>query len=388
MANRATRWAQRVHRWLGILSGAFVFVIAVTGAILVFRTEIDRLLTVGVPVEVQETALPIDSLVARWREREPGATLDIIGLPIDGYGRRDWSAPYELWGVTGKGEERRWLLNPFTAEIIAPPSFDLGQFVRDIHIRLLVVDGPPWLRLTALVFVGVVGVALAMSIVSGVILHRRRLVRELFCLRRHGSRRVLLSDLHKRIAVWALLFHLLMAVTGAFLGLEVLWWAFQPSGDVPASSSRPASPVAVSLDDLADAAERAIPDSEPLQLILPQHEGEPVVVVMRNANPLIHHWSSKVSLDPSKATVLDIYDASEAGFWERLYFMIEPLHFGYYGGLPVKIAYCVLALGLAILPLSGLALWWGRRKAKVRRRAGSRRAAHGTITASKGIAGE
>lgn len=383
-AARVTRWAHRVHRWLGVLGSGFIFVIAVTGAILVFRTEIDRLVTAGIPIDARGTPLPVDKLVATWRARHPGAVLTSLQFPIDGYGRRDWSVPYELWAMTEEsGAERRWLLNPFTAETLAPPPFNLGQVLRDIHVRLLVTGGPPWLRNTALVFVGLIGVALAVSVVTGLIVHRRRLARELFHLRRNCGPRVFLSDLHKRLAVWALLFHLVSAATGAFLGLEAIWWLTRPADDPTAASAQPAGPPPVLLQDLVAAAKRAVPDAAPLQMTMPRHNGEPVTIVMRNASPLIHHWSSTVSLDPITAAVVDAYDASKSGFWARLYFMIEPLHFGYFGGLPVKILYGAFALGLAALPLTGVVLWWIRRKARMRRRT-ARRCSRFTLPRSSG----
>lgn len=366
MANRATRWAQRVHRWLGILGGAFVFVIAVTGAILVFRIEIDRWLTPGVPIAAAGDPLPLDAVVARWQARHPDAVLASLQYPIDGYGRRDWSAPYELWAGVGEAGERRWLLNPFTAGTIPPPAVDLGWLIRQVHVSLFAIAGPRWLRVGGLVLVGLIGVALVLSIATGLILHRRRLLRELLRLRRDGSRRLLLSDLHKRLAVWALLFHLLSALTGAFLGLEVLWWLSRPDAAAAEAPPGPAPQLAASLDDLVAAATRAIPDAEPLRLVLPRRDGEPVTVDMRNASRLIHHWSSTVALDSATAAPREVYDAANAGFWARLYFMIEPLHFGYYGGLPLKIAYAVLALALAALPVTGLVLWGSRRAARRR----------------------
>jgi uncharacterized iron-regulated membrane protein len=42
--------------------------------------------------------------------------------------------------------------------------------------------------------------------------------------------------------------------------------------------------------------------------------------------------------------------------------MVAPLHFGNYGGLPVKLAYAVLGLTPGLLSVSGFVLWRLRRR--------------------------
>jgi uncharacterized iron-regulated membrane protein len=49
---------------------------------------------------------------------------------------------------------------------------------------------------------------------------------------------------------------------------------------------------------------------------------------------------------------------------ERLKKMAGPLHFGNYGGLPLKIVYCLLGFTPAFLSISGFILWRKRRSVR------------------------
>ena len=49
-----------------------------------------------------------------------------------------------------------------------------------------------------------------------------------------------------------------------------------------------------------------------------------------------------------------------------VYASISPLHFGWFGGWPVKVAYFLLGLGLTAVTASGVAIWLARRRDKGR----------------------
>lgn len=88
MAVNFTRWAYRLHRWIGLGGAVFVFIIAVTGAILVFRSEIDRLMIDGAPIQAPGTPLALDAIAERLNARHPDLILSSIQFPVDAYARR------------------------------------------------------------------------------------------------------------------------------------------------------------------------------------------------------------------------------------------------------------------------------------------------------------
>ncbi|MOA48772.1 hypothetical protein D3C78_1715640 [compost metagenome] len=54
--------------------------------------------------------------------------------------------------------------------------------------------------------------------------------------------------------------------------------------------------------------------------------------------------------------------------YAKILFISQPLHFGDYGGLPLKIVWALLDVVSIVVLGSGLYLWLGRRKAPLEKR--------------------
>ena len=57
-------------------------------------------------------------------------------------------------------------------------------------------------------------------------------------------------------------------------------------------------------------------------------------------------------------------DVRTAGVWARIVDAFTPLHFGNFGGLPVKILWCIGGLTPGALAVTGSLIWWNRRKSR------------------------
>jgi uncharacterized iron-regulated membrane protein len=75
------RWLFQIHLWLGLILGPIVGVVGLTGAIVVFRYELNRVTTPGTAyVEPKpQPRLTIDQIVARVEAARPGDTLRQAG---------------------------------------------------------------------------------------------------------------------------------------------------------------------------------------------------------------------------------------------------------------------------------------------------------------------
>ena len=76
-------------------------------------------------------------------------------------------------------------------------------------------------RTWGMFLVGLTGVALLSSLISGLLAHPR-IFKDAFALRWGGSRRLQEADLHNRLSVWGLPFHFVVSLSGALLGLSTL----------------------------------------------------------------------------------------------------------------------------------------------------------------------
>lgn len=75
--------------------------------------------------------------------------------------------------------------------------------------------------------------------------------------------------------------------------------------------------------------------------------------------------SSWVTVDPCTARVLERFDARAARLTASAYLWMEPLHFGDFGGWPLKLIYCLLGLTSGVLAISGIglaAMKWSHRR--------------------------
>ena len=76
----ARRLLFQVHLWVGLIIGPVVAVVTLTGSIVVFRYELNRLTTPGTAYVVPGTKrLTIDQLMERIHAAYPGDTIAIVG---------------------------------------------------------------------------------------------------------------------------------------------------------------------------------------------------------------------------------------------------------------------------------------------------------------------
>jgi uncharacterized iron-regulated membrane protein len=200
---------------------------------------------------------------------------------------------------------------------------------------------------------------------------RRKVLKELFTLRWGRSARVVTADVHRVVGVWALGFHVLIAFTGAWLGLAPVFergYAYLARAQQPPqrmeSALEPAVPL--SLDRLLEQARRDVPDLR-VQAILLSKRGRPDASV-RLSGQLENSVLTGVSLTYSAATgaLLDRHDPREAGLLRYVEGFMEPLHFGNFGGVVLAWLYFLLGLTPAALALSGTLVWLERRKLEAR----------------------
>ncbi|MDT0138379.1 PepSY-associated TM helix domain-containing protein [Acidovorax sp. PRC11] len=353
-----------LHSWAGIVTGLLLFVVCFSGAVVVFKNEIDLWANpslVQLPRAAQPA--PLDTVLSHLRTRYPEATVETIQLPDAD--RPAYFAFLRTPGAPG-AQRTKVALRADTGAVVGPVDSQLGQTLRMLHVFLFF--GPRWI-------VGFLGVAMLVLIATGIVIHRKILA-ELFTQRWGRSLRVVTSDLHKSAGIWGLGFHILIAGTGAWLGVAPLFeqgWRYLATGPAPARAAMapapvraalfPAAPTAPSLDALHAAARQALPGFEATTLSLRQW-GTPEGQV-RFTGDLQGHLASTAHVDFEGAggRIRQVHDPRTAGFWSMVNALMEPLHFGDFGGLPLKCLYFLLGLTPAFLSITGTLIWLdGRRQ--------------------------
>jgi uncharacterized iron-regulated membrane protein len=349
----------RGHGSLGLAFAALIYIICLTGSIAVFAQEFQRWESAAAPqvtsVRPEAVQRAFEGAISR---AGPGLEHIYITMP---------SAKLPRLLLYVDAEADRELLADADGVIAQENEFAWTEFITRLHINL-------HLPVTWGVFlVGLIGVALLSSLISGILAHPR-IFRDAFHLRIGGSRRLQEADLHNRLGVWALPFHILIALTGALLGLTtiivgVLGMAMF-NGDTnrvysmfvpqpPTEDPRPAPPL-----DLESMFADVPTEDGRIEYVFTEHPtemGGAALFNVRRPNRLAGVDGYAFRRD---GALYNRIDSSENNLGEDILNSIGVLHFGWFGGGLIKIVYFVLGLGLTYLAASGVHIWLARRRDK------------------------
>lgn len=369
-----TKTLFRWHLWLGLVTGAILFVVGGSGAVAAFIEEIDWLVTPALRANRPAGAAPAsaDAMLASVRAAYPGdrvTALNLSGRPAFAHVAKVQSKARGNLDV---------FIDPASGRIkgdrvtTAAYTSTLRNFIRQLHLRLL-------MGLWGRVFVGVFGVTLVVSSVTGLWIYRGW-IKNVFRLRWQKGGRTRWSDLHKLVGLWSLLFNLLVGLTGAVYGYENLagqirshWLRAReerPAATAKAAAARPPAarvrPADASLgvDALLQRAREEFPDLAVRNVLLPANPTAPVVLRGDVPSALVMQShvrrASFISFDPVSGQVRQRVDGRDATGWDRAYSAFDPLHFGYFGGMPTKVLWFFLGLAPSALAFTGAWLWWRR----------------------------
>lgn len=358
-----------LHSWAGIVTGLLLFIVCFSGAVVVFKNEIDLWANPSLAqLPRSATPAPLDTVLTQLHTRYPGATVETIALP-------DAVNPSYFAFVRERGApantRTKVALRSDTGAVVGPVDSQLGQYLRMLHVFLFF--GPRWI-------VGFLGAAMLVLIVTGIVIHRKILA-ELFTQRWGRSFRVVMSDLHKSAGIWGLFFHILIATTGAWMGLAPLFeqgYKYVTTASCSTDATKApkparkaagdaAEPVQMqSLDALYATAQQAVPGLE-ARYVSMRRWGTDTAEAGFTGN-LSDHLASTARVDINAATGVPkkVHDPRTAGFWSLVNGLMEPLHFGDFGGLALKWLYFFLGMTPAFLSISGTLIWLDARQQRRR----------------------
>jgi uncharacterized iron-regulated membrane protein len=191
-------------------------------------------------------------------------------------------------------------------------------------------------------------------------------------VRRDRSPRLKWLDQHNLLGIATVCWALVVGTTGVintWADLVIKLWQFDQLGKMTAPyKGRPLPARLTSVDAALAAARQATPGMEPSFLAYPgsllsskHHYG----VFMRGGTPLTRRLLKPALVDAETAKLTDTRDLP----WYVTGLLVsQPLHFGDYGGLPMKLLWGVLDVIAIVVLGSGVYLWLVRRKVPVETR--------------------
>jgi uncharacterized iron-regulated membrane protein len=353
------------HSALGLAFAALIYLVCFSGTVAVLLNEFKRWEQPETPVMTRVEPAAIQLATEEALTRHKGSEHLYLYVPTEDLPR------FTMWvDAPDVKDKPQYTVNAdgdLTGQVRVPWS----EFMVAMHVYLHLPQS--W----GMFVVGLTGVALLSSLISGVLAHPR-VFKDAFHFRWGGSKRLQEADLHNRIGVWALPFHVIISLSGALLGLTIIivgvlalavfkgdvnkaYALFLPPHPVdnPAPAPLPDIPTAIRV------MKQAAPDREPGRVIL-EHPGEEGGAMLIDATrPGTLAGGDNYAFDRhGKLYHSKKFDDMNLG--EQIIQVLAPIHFGWFAGGLMKAVYVVLGLGLTAVTSSGVAIWLARRRAKGR----------------------
>jgi uncharacterized iron-regulated membrane protein len=340
-----------IHLVLALIAGLFMVVLGVTGSIIAFEPELDRLLHPSVSyVKPRGRVLSLVE-IGDVVSREYGGEPIVAFLPST-------SPHFPAEVLMSRGIVS---VNQYTGEILGVRT--RGQtflgFVRAIHVRLATGDiGRNLLRWSA--------VAMLFSLVSGLYLWWPvKRVR----IRGPWWSRGFWFDLHNSIGMFSLLPLLLLAATGAVIGFEdqmsslldkLTGSPVHASRTLTRSEPEPDA-TQITPDQAVAIACAQLPGTVPYRVQMPRYGGVYVVSLTYTDNR-ISAGSNSFSVDPWSGKIISEDLTSGLTLRERFLARNEAIHTGEIFGMPGRVIVALAGILLPTQALSGLLIWLRRGK--------------------------
>ena len=372
----ARRRARRVwllaHRWLGLTAGLVFVLLGLTGSVLVFYPRLDALADPAHVVASGERRVPLGTLVTAARAAHRGTAEPTWVLAPD-VARGAWVVRFdEPRGARGAVDAVWAAVDPATGRALGERVWGqtAASWVYELHSTLRLGDAGE-------TTVGIVGLLVLLSLGSGAYLwwpavraNARRALTVHW--RAGGARRT--RDLHNALGVYAGVVLLAIALSGAYLVFAgrvdpVMRRVARvtPYPEALASTPRPgARPV--SPDQAVAAAARAVPGGELRYLALPAGPTGVYWVITRPLGETGRKRAqSHVWVDQYSGRVLAVRDWRRATAADRVLASMLPLHNGELLGTPGRWAVAAAGIAPLLLYVTGVRLWWRKRRGRRRR---------------------
>ena len=352
-----------VHAWTSLACTGFLLMLCATGLPLIFHDEVEAAFVRDewAPARPGER-LPLDHLLETALSAHPGEVPLYVSFDVDRPVVNVTTGP----APDAASSAMRFASYDATSGALVPQPGEAGG-VMDWLLRL---HTDMFLGLPGMLFLGLMGLCFVLAVASGVVLYAPVMRRRDFASVRHGrARRVRWLDLHDLLGVTTVAWACVVGLTGVVNTLETPIqeaWRTRALADLTAPYEGRGTPAALApLGAAVEAAERAAP-GQTLQFVAfpgtAYSTDHHYAVFLHGRTPLTERVITPVLLDARTGALAGL---REMPWYAKGLALSRPLHFGDYGGLPLKLIWAALDLFTIGVLVTGLYLF-AARKAGVR----------------------
>ena len=373
-----------VHTWVGILSGLALFIAFYAGAITMFEGPLKQWASppsdLPAPVPLERSAELVEKTIAAHPEAAGGYTLH-IETDAANPARMSWlvwpegrsrGAPNETWfsALDANGE----------LVVAQDGSTPVAQFIDVLHQQV----GLPLDHELAMLIMGAVCLLYFVALVSGVIVFLPGVAKDLFALRIGRNLKRMWLDVHNVLGVFSLPFHIIMALTALVFAfhdqiydlqneitydgqIAQMFEAGEPVHHVDIDPARDF----LELPDLLARLDAQVPQFSIQQIQYMVRPGNEAEVMARGIDDRYGHRGpdfGMAAINPYTGDIMSrTYLPGQQPASSAVLTSFFALHFGNFGGVPVRWGYFFLGLAGAFLFYSGNLLWIESRRKKARK---------------------
>ena len=371
MSRRAIRIWYLIHKWTSLIPTVFLLMLCLTGLPLIFHDEIDAAMAGDAEAALSgppsaDAGLPLDSMLDKALAGDPGSVPLFMAFSQD--------SPL-LTVTTGPRPDapadqmELFFFDRTTGASLGPaPVNPLMDFILQLHTDM-------FLGLPGMLILGAMGLLFVLALVSGTVLYAPFMRKIAFgTIRRNRSDRLRRLDQNNFIGIVALAWMLVIGLTGAINAFADPLTDSWRDGEVARMTASYSDTPSLapqdygSLDAAMAAANRALPGRSPQFIGFPGGDwssGHHYAIFFQGDRALTEHLLTPALVDAATA---ELTDARDMPALNQALMMSKPLHFGDYGGLPLKVIWALLTLATIWVLWTGILLWFRRTPGNIERR--------------------
>jgi uncharacterized iron-regulated membrane protein len=351
-----------IHRYVGMLLGLVVCIIALTGTLLSFNHEIDHALNPALmTVNPQGQPLAAETLLAAAQKTHPDYKISYFEPPKQAEDSYKISLSKEISEEESLSVEV--FVNPYTGAILGERK-DRQSFMSFIYALHYELASGKWgshiISITALAWI-VIGI-------SGLLIWPNwQRIKQGLKVRWQAPWVLVNYDYHKVLGIIAAVFILVLGVSGTIFQfhdqIDPVVVAVTGSTEPPEFKSQPGTnQTRLPYSEIIRSAEQAIPNATTTWVSYPS-EPEEAIEVDRKQPGDINQWGNHwVFVDQYSGKVLGmtLHDTVGATPAETFNIWNWNIHTGIWGGMSTRILLSIFGLTPVVLLVTGVLIFWNK----------------------------
>lgn len=257
-------------------------------------------------------------------------------------------------------------------------AYDLGEFLYRLHFLAPLNEIPIYIGIAPFGYfiAGLTAFLFLFALLTGLLLHWDKVKANFFVFRPFSKWKTVWTDMHTALGVIGFPYQFIFAVTGIILIINtVLLNPFAKvfyQGDMskvqeaienvhtyPLTYSYTKLEKTFDITSYIQLAQKKFPNSDLKKITIKNYGDQQMHIIMETEAPSKHRFSGAgiLAIKIADGGILEEKSLAESSYIDAVKSIIYRLHFGDFGGYPIKVIYFILGVMGCFVILSGILIW-------------------------------